>query len=71
MDRFKKSQKEIITAQKMKFSNEEFFSKCDQIRSKLRILLKFTEEILNRKLHFLCSELHKSYISFQRKAIFN
>ena len=55
----------------MKFSNKEFFSKCDQIRSKLRILLKFTEEILNRKLHFLCSELHKSYISFQRKAIFN
>ena len=24
-------------AQKMKFSNEDFFSKCDQIRRKLRI----------------------------------
>ena len=37
----------LITAQKMKFSLNDFFSKCDQI---------FTEEILNGKLHFLCSE---------------
>ena len=28
---------EIETAQKMKFSVKEFFSKCDQIRRKLRI----------------------------------
>ena len=28
---------EIETAQKMKFSIKEFFSKCDQIRRKLRI----------------------------------
>ena len=33
------------TAQKMKFSIKEFFSKCEEI----------TEEILNGKLHFLCS----------------
>ena len=33
------------TAQKMKFSIKDFFSKCDQI----------TEEILNGKLQFLCS----------------
>ena len=26
-----------LTAQKMKFSIKDFFSKCDQIRSKLRI----------------------------------
>ena len=38
------------TAQKMKFSITNLFSKCDQIR---RII--FTEEILNGKLHFLCS----------------
>ena len=38
-----------ITAQKMKFSIKDFFSKCDQIRS---VLKKFTEEILNGKLHF-------------------
>ena len=36
-----------------------FFSKCDQIRKKLQILshiLTVTEEILNEKLHILCSE---------------
>ena len=43
------------TAQKMKFSINDFFSKCDQIGRKLD-LLTFTEEILNGKLHFLCSE---------------
>ena len=37
----------------MKFSIKDFFSKCDQIRS---FLVTFTEEeILNGKLHFLCS----------------
>ena len=36
------------TAQKMKFSIKDFFSKCDQIRA-------FTEKIFNGKLHFLCS----------------
>ena len=35
------------TAQKMKFSIKDFFRKSDQIT--------FTEEILNGKLHFLCS----------------
>ena len=34
-------------AQKIKFTIKDFFSKCDQII--------FTEEILNGKLHFLCS----------------
>ena len=41
------------TLQKMKFSIKEFFSKCNQIRSFLRIW-SLTEEILNGKL-FLCS----------------
>ena len=40
----------IVTAQKMKFSIKDFFSKCDQTRRKLRIT--FTEEILNEKVHF-------------------
>ena len=40
----------------MKFSINDFFSKCDQIRSFLMDLITFTEEILNEKLHFLCSE---------------
>ena len=39
----------------MKFLIKDFFSKCDQIRRELRICFTFTEEILNRKLHFLCS----------------
>ena len=34
-----------FTAQKMKFSIKDFFSICT-----------FTDEILNGKLHFLCSE---------------
>ena len=38
----------------MTFSIKDFFSKRDQIRRKLRILVTFTKEILNRKLHFLC-----------------
>ena len=41
---------ENYTAQKMKFSIKDFFSKCDQIPD-----FTFTEEILNGKLHFLCS----------------
>ena len=44
------------TAQKMRFSIRDFFSKCDQIK------VTFTEEILNGKPHFLCSE--ESYLSF-------
>ena len=40
------------TTQKMKFSIKDFSSKYEQIRRKLK---KFTEEILNGKLLFLCS----------------
>ena len=45
----------LATAQKMKFSIKDSCSKCDQIRRKL-LLITFTEEILNGKLHFLCGE---------------
>ena len=46
----------------MKFSIKDFFSKCVQIRKKLRTvdLVTFTEEFLNGKFHFLCSV--KSYL---------
>ena len=37
----------------MKFSIKDLFSKCEQIRRK--DLFTFTKEILNGKLHFLCS----------------
>ena len=41
----------------MKFSIKDFFSRCDQIRMKQRICGygRLTEEIVNGKLHFLCS----------------
>ena len=39
--------------QKMKFCIKNFFNKCNQIRSKLRIWsVTFTEKILNGKRHF-------------------
>ena len=41
-----------FTAQKMKFSIKDFFSKCDLFPADL---VTFTEEILNEKLRFLCS----------------
>ena len=41
------------TAQKMKLSLKDFFSKCDQIRRPAD-LFTFTAEIFNGKLHFLC-----------------
>ena len=43
-----------LTAQKMKFSIMNFFSKCDQIRSFTADFITVTEEILG-KLNFLCS----------------
>ena len=42
----------INTAEKMKFSIKDFSSKSDQIVVRL---VRFTEEILNGKLYFLCS----------------
>ena len=50
------SRLENNTTQKMKFSIKDFFSKCAD-------LVKFTEEKLNEKLHFLCNELT---MQFQR-----
>ena len=44
----------ITLLKKMKFSITDFFGKYDQIR-RIADLVTFTEEILNGKLHFLCS----------------
>ena len=49
-----KLQTKLIT-QKMKFSIEDFFSKCDQIRSFLRIWSHLLKKILNGRPHFLRS----------------
>ena len=53
------------TAQKKKFSIKDFFSKCGQIRSSAN-LFTFTEEILNGKLHFLCSAVKRMLIVTQK-----
>ena len=42
----------IITAQKMKFSSKDFFSKCDQIRSFLRIWPHLLKKSLMEKFIF-------------------
>ena len=44
----------IHTAQKMKFSMKDFFSKCDQIRKKLRIWSHLLKKYLMENL-FLCA----------------
>ena len=54
-----------ILHKKMKFSIKDFFSKCGQIRRKhllnLEHFITFTEEILNGKLNFLCSNSWSLY----------
>ena len=44
-----------ISAQKMKFSIKDLFSKCDQIRRKQQIWSHLLKKSLKGKLHFLCS----------------
>ena len=58
-------------AQKLKFSINDFFSKCDQIRRKhLYLQVTFTEEILNGKHHFVCSEKAQgSTLTFELTAL--
>ena len=42
----------MITAQKMKLSIQNFFSKCDQIRKKLRICLHLLKKSLMKNFVF-------------------
>ena len=44
---------EVITAQKMKFSIQDFFRKCDQIRRKLQILSHLLKKSLTENFIFL------------------
>ena len=39
----------------MKFSNKDFFSKCDQIRRKLRIWSHLLKKSLMENFNFLCN----------------
>ena len=45
----------ILYTQKMKFSIKDLFSKCDQIRGKLRIWSHFLKKFLMENCIFLCS----------------
>ena len=49
-------------AQKMKFSIKNFFSKCDQIRSFLRIWSHLLKKSLMANFSFLCI-VRKNYVS--------
>ena len=42
----------VVTAQKMKFSMKDFFSKCDQIRKKLRIWSNLLKKSLMENFNF-------------------
>ena len=55
----------FTTAQKMKFSIKYVFSKCDQIAN----LITFTEEMLNKKLYFLCSARTDNRIDDYKKML--
>ena len=46
-----------VTAQQMKFSIKDFFSKCDQIRNFLRIWSHLLKKSLMKNFNFLCSVL--------------
>ena len=55
----------LITAQKMKFSITDFFSKYDQIRRQLRIWSHLLKKSVNGRLHFLCSGWFMKYGSLK------
>ena len=44
-----------VTTQKIKFPIKDFFSKCDQIRRKLRIWSHLLKKSLTENFNFLCS----------------
>ena len=52
---------EAVTEQKIKFSIKDFFSRCYQIRRKLRIWSHFLKKSLMENFAFLCS-MFKKYI---------
>ena len=48
----------VYTAQKNEVSMKGFFSKCEHIQKFLRIWSYLVKNIINEKLHFLCSGIH-------------
>ena len=59
-----------VTAQKIKFSVNDFFSKCEQVRSFLRICSHLLKKSLTEHFIFLCSVFRKklSQISFKNSS---
>ena len=57
----------LCTTQKMKFFNKDFFSRCDQIRRKLRIWLHSLKKSLMEKFIF-CTVLYFRY-SYKNSAL--
>ena len=56
----------LYTARKLKFSITDFFSKCDQIRRKLRIWLHLLKKSLMEAFVF-CAVLNMFYIKFLKE----
>ena len=52
----------MITAQKMKFSITDFFSKCDQIRSFLQSWPHLLKKSITENFHFLCSMMMNCFV---------
>ena len=59
----------VALHKKMKFFIKDFFSKCEQIFPK--DLVTFSLEILNGKLHFLCSVAADIKLHFHEYRIIN
>ena len=57
-----------LTTQKMMFSIKDLNSNCERIQFPAN-LVTFTDEILNRKLHFLCSVLYPGGKRFQQLSL--
>ena len=57
------------TVQKMKFFTKDFFSKCDQIRSFLRLWSHLLKKSLMENFHFLCNFMKLSSLSMPHENI--
>ena len=57
---------DTVTAQNMKFSLKDVFSKCDQIRRKMRIRSHLLKKHLMENFIFLCNmSIYKLFIDWQ------
>ena len=64
----KKNALSTITAQKMKFSIKDFFSKCDQIRKKLQIWSHLLKKFLMENFIFCAVNIALDWSSWKKMA---